>query len=125
VLSIHVMDFVEENKKVTNEILRVLKNGGQFVITYPSEKEGARLGFNLLKDSIRHNTDSGKRLIRTLSGFLTQVVVGAVYLPLLLRPKKRFYLRHKLEAMIAGFAIEDFQIEEDAIYQDFIVYGRK
>ena len=125
VLCIHVMDFVEENEKVTDEILRVLKDGGRFVITYPSGKEGARLGLNLLKDNIRHNINSGKHGIRTLLQALVQVLVGIVYLPLLFRPKRKSYLRSELEAMITRLATGDFQIEEDPVYQDFIVYGRK
>ncbi len=77
VLCIHVMDFVQENEKVTDEILRVLKPGGQFVITYPSEKEGAKLGLKLLKDSVRHETELGKHRIRTLFGLVGLMVVGA------------------------------------------------
>jgi len=125
VLCIHVMDFIEENEKVTHEILRVLKDGGQFVITYPSHKEGARLGLNLMKDSIHHNINSRKHRIRTLLEFLAKMPVGIVYLPLLFRPKRKSYSRDELEAMITPSTIEDFQIEEDTIYQDFIVSGRK
>ncbi len=58
VLCLHVMDFIEENREVTGEILRVLKKGGQFVITYPSDKEGPKLGLNLLKDSVSHSIKS-------------------------------------------------------------------
>ena len=125
VLCIHVMDFVEENEKVTNEILRVLKDRGQFVITYPSDKEGLKLGLNLLKDSIRNNLDSGKRYIRALSESLAQILAGIVYLPLLFRPKRKSYSRSELEAMISRLTAGDFQIEEDSVYQDFIVYGKK
>jgi len=125
VLCIHVMDFVEENEKVTDEILRVLKDGGQFVITYPSRKEGARLGLNLLKDGIRHNVNSRKNRIKILLESLVQMLVGIVYLPLLFRPKRRAYSRRELEAMITRLTTGDFQIEEDSVYQDFIVYGRK
>lgn len=125
VLCLHVMDFIEENGQVTTEILRVLKEGGQFVITYPSRKEGANLGLNLLKDSIRRSIDRRKHPIRAFSELLVQMVAGTVYLPLLLRPKKRSYQRHELEAIITELATGDFQIEEDIVYQDFIVYGRK
>lgn len=125
VLCIHVVDFVEENDKVTREILRVLKDGGQFVITYPSDKEGARLGFNLLKDAIRHNINSGKHHVRALSESLAQMLVGIVYLPLLFRPKRKSYSRSELETMITRLTIGDFQIEQDTVYQDFIVSGRK
>jgi len=125
VLCIHVMDFVEENEKVTDEILRVLKDGGQFVITYPSDKEGPRLGVNLLSDSVRHGINSGKHRIRAVSESLAQILVGIVYLPLLLRPKRKSYSRSELEAMISQLTMGGFEIEEDTMYQDFIVYGRK
>ena len=125
VLCLHVMDFIPENTEVTSEILRVLKKGGQFVITYPSDKEGARLGFNLLKDGIHHYMDSGKHRIVAFLEFVTQMVVGIVYLPLLFRPKKRSYSCSQLEAIITESTTGDFQIEEDTVYQDFIVYGKK
>lgn len=125
VLCLHVMDFVEDNEQVTYEILRVLKRGGQFVITYPSDKEGAKLGFNILKDIIRHNINSGKHRIRALSESLAQMLVGIVYLPLLFRPKRKSYSCSELEAMIGQLTTGGLQIEEDPIYQDFIVYGRK
>jgi len=125
VICLHVMDFIEENREVTSEILRVLKKGGQFVITYPSDKEGPKLGWNLLKDRLRNNPSSGKYSIRAFLEFVAQVVVGSVYLPLLLRPKKRFYSCGELEAIITELTTADFQIEEEVVYQDFIVYGRK
>jgi len=125
VLCLHVMDFIDDNKEVTKEMLRVLKHGGQFVITYPSGKEGPRLGVNLLSDSIRQGIDSGKPRIRALLESLAQMLVGIVYLPLLFRPKQKSYSRSKLEAMITQLTTGDFQIEEEPVYQDFIVYGRK
>lgn len=125
VLCLHVMDFIEDDREATNEVLRVLKSGGQFVITYPSDKESTKLGCNLLRYNIRHNLDSGKNRIRAFLETLIQIVVGSVYLPLLLRPNKKFYSRRQLEAKITELTTRDFQIEEDAIYQDFIVHGRK
>ena len=125
VLCLHVMDSIPENTEVTSEILRVLKKAGQFVITYPSDKEGPKLGFNLLKDSIHHYMDSGKHRIRAFLEFITQMVVGIVYLPLLFRPKKMSYSRSQLEAIITESTTGDFQIEEEPVYQDFIVYGKK
>jgi ubiquinone/menaquinone biosynthesis C-methylase UbiE len=125
VLCLHVMDFIDNNRGATKEILRVLKDGGQFVITYPSGKEGPRLGVNLLSDSVRQGVDSGKPRIRALSESLAQMLVGIIYLPLLFRPKRKSYSRSKLEAMLSQLATGDFQIEEDPVYQDFIVYGRK
>lgn len=125
VLCLHVMDFIEDKRQATEEVLRVLKDRGRFVITYPSGKEDLRLGVNLLRDSIGHKVDSGKHWGRAFFESLAQVVTGVVYLPLLLRPKKRPYSRDELEAMFIGLGIEHFQIEEDPVYHDFIVYGRK
>jgi len=119
------MDFVEENEKVTAEILRVLRDGGQFVITYSSDKEGPRLGLNILKDTSRHNINSGRHRAIAVSKSLVQMLVGTVYLPLFLRSKKRAYSRHELQMMITKLTTGDFQIEEDTVYQDFIVYGKK
>ena len=125
VLCIHLMDFVQENEKVTNEILRVLKDGGQFVITYPSDKEGPRLAVNLLSDSLRHGINSGKHRVRALLKSLAQMMVGIVYLPLLFRPKRKSYSHSELGAMLPHSVAGDCQIEADTVYQDFIVYGRK
>jgi len=125
VLCIHVMDFVQENEKVTGEILRVLKPGGHFVITYPSAKEGPRLGISLLSDSVHHSINSGKHRVRALLESLAQMLMGIVYLPLLFRPKRRAYSRSRLKAMLIRSTAGDCQIEEDTVYQDFIVYGKK
>ena len=125
VLCLHVMDFIDDNKEATKEMLRVLKHGGQFVITYPSQKEGPRLGVNLLSDNVRHSINAGKPRIQALSESLAQMLVGIVYLPLLFRPKQKSYSRSKLEAMITQLTAGDFRIEEDPVYQDFIVYGTK
>jgi ubiquinone/menaquinone biosynthesis C-methylase UbiE len=125
VLCIHVMDFVQENEKVTGEILRVLKPGGQFVITYPSAKEGPRLGISLLSDNLRHGINSGKHHVRAFLESLAQVVAGFVYLPLLFRPKRKSYSHSELKAMLTRSTAGDYQIEEDTVYQDFIVYGEK
>jgi len=124
VLCLHVMDFVEDHGKATSEILRVLREGGQFVITYPSDKEGIRLAVNLYNESIRHNISSGK-LIRVLPQLLVQMGGGIFYLPLLFRAKQRSYSHQDLEAMFTALKPADFQIEGYPLYNDFIVYGRK
>lgn len=124
VLCIHVMDFVQDDKKATGEITRVLKRGGEFVITYPSEKENSELGINLLKDSLHQNLGVGNR-IKGISRFLAQTVMSTVYLPLLLRSKKKCYSSEELQKMFVNLVDGDFQIEAYPIYQDFIVYGRK
>ena len=125
VLCLHVMDFVEDNEKVTGEILRVLKDGGQFVITYPSKKEGMSLGLNLLREIIHDNTDAGRHRVIALLKSIAQMLAGLIYLPLFLRPKKGFYSHKGLQMMIVKLTDGNLQIEEDPVYQDYIVYGRK
>ncbi|MFC2067033.1 class I SAM-dependent methyltransferase [Chloroflexota bacterium] len=124
VLCIHVTDFIHDGEKATMEIIRVLKRGGEFVITYPSEKESSKLGINLLKDSIRQNLSTGNHLKGFLR-FLAQTMIGIVYLPLLLRSKKRKYSHEELQAMFVELVTGDFHIEAYPMYQDFIVYGEK
>jgi len=124
VLCLHVMDFIEDKRKTTEEILRILRKGGQFVITYPSAKEGVNLGINLLKDSIRHNTNSG-RCIRIFSGLLSILSGGLVYIPLIFRPGQKSYSRGELEAIFLELGVVNFQIEDYPVYHDLIVCGRK
>jgi len=124
VLCLHVMDWVEDEGKATAEIIRVLKHGGQFVITYPSDKENVNLGLNVLKDSMLHNGNSGK-LGTIYPLFLSILLGGIIYLPLLFRPKRRSYSRRELETILSEVADGDLQIEEYPVYNDYIVYGRK
>ncbi len=126
VLCIHVMDFVEDSQQVTREIFRVLREEGQFVITYSSEPEGIKLGSSLLRDTVRTNLASGENRVKVIFSLIPRVLMGFVYLPqLIFRPKKRVYSRRELKAMIAQLTDGGFQIEEEPVYQDFIVYGRK
>jgi len=119
------MDFVEDNEKVISEILRVLKDGGQFVITYPSQKEGMSLGLNLWRDIIRNNPDTGRYKAMVFLKSMARMLAGTIYLPLFLRPKKKAYSPNELQMMITRLTAGDLQIEEDPVYQDYIVYGRK
>jgi ubiquinone/menaquinone biosynthesis C-methylase UbiE len=125
ILCLHVMDFTNNCLEVTNELIRVLKNGGRFAITFPSEKEGVKLGFNLLKDSINRNEDFKKNRMKVISNWLVRILLGLVYLPLLMRPGRKSYSRSELEAVLDQSKIGDYQIEEDKVYQDFLVYGTK
>ena len=125
VLCIHVMDFVGEHEKIAREVLRVLRAEGRFVITYPSYREGMRLGLALLKDSVRHHIDSGRHPAMAMLKTLTRALGGIVYLPLMFRPGKRSYSRPELEEMIRGIGVGDCDVEEDTVYNDFIVTGIK
>jgi len=124
VICLHVMDWVYDEDKATAEIIRVLKNGGQFVITYPSNKENISMALNVLRDSIRHNGNIGEA--GTIYSVLLSILLGGiVYLPLLLRPKRRYHSRRELEVILSEVADGSLQIEEYPVYNDYIVYGRK
>jgi len=104
----------------------VLKDGGQFVLTYPSGKDKVKLGLDLLRDSIRENVNSGKNYVGAVLESLAQFLVGIIYLPLLFCSKKnRLYAPPELEAMMKELIARDFNIEENKLYHDFIIYGRK
>lgn len=125
IICLHVMDFIEDSGKVTNEIFRVLKDGGQFVMTYPSGREDPGLGGGLIRDNIRCAISGGKHPARAFIESIGPMLASIVYLPLLLRQKQRAYCRNELEDMIAQSTVADIRIEEDPVYRDFIVYGRK
>jgi len=123
VLCLHVMDWVENDKLATTEIMRVLKEGGKFVITYPSDRESVGMGLEVLKNTIRQ-TKTGK--IRKIVTLLFSSIIGTfVYLPLLFRPKRRQYSKNELHSFFAGYTNGDFNIEEFPVYQDYIVSGSK
>ena len=124
VLCLHVMDFIEDDEQATREIFRVLKKGGQFVITYPLNKEGVKLGASLIGNAIRSNIDSGK-YFAAFPQIMARTGLGLLYLPLLLRAKQRFYSYHEIETMFNGLKLGEFQIEEYPSYSDFIISGRK
>jgi ubiquinone/menaquinone biosynthesis C-methylase UbiE len=124
VICLHVTDFINDVYKATAEIVRVLKLGGEFVITYPSHKDGAKLGLNLLKDRFLQSKGSGNQL-KGILRFLAQTLIGTAYMPLLLRSKRRTYTRQELHYMFSRLLVEWVQIEPFSLYQDFVVYGRK
>jgi len=124
VLCLHVMDWVEDESKATAEIMRVLKDGGKFVITYPADKENVIMGLNVLRDSIRNNGNGGK-LATIYPLLLATLLGGIVYLPLLFRPMRRSNSRRELEEILSEVADGGLQIEEYPVYNDYIVYGRK
>ncbi len=122
VLCLHVMDFLENGGRATEEMVRVLKDGGEFVITYPSAREGVRFGARLLSDSFRRGRVG---LGRAFLQLLLQMVVGVVYVPLLFRSKQKCYSYGELEDAFKKLKLASFHIEEYPLYNDLIVYGRK
>ena len=124
VLCLHVMDFVDDYEVATGEIIRVLKKQGQFVVTYPSKGEGFSLGINILKGNLRQNINS-RKYFGALWEIIMQATVSLIYFPLLLRAKRRCYSRQDLEEIFSNINTVQFQVEEDTVYMDSIVYGKK
>ncbi len=125
VLCIHVMGFLTDDSKATKEIIRVLKNGGQFVITYPSGSGGLGL-VGEIKRSIVNDLRS-KKYGKALKQFRALILGSVVYLPGVcwVKPQHGFYSYHSLKMIFDAQKLAYYQIEEDRNYQDFIVYGKK
>lgn len=121
VFCFHVMDFVGDGPGATREMVRVLKRGGWFVVTYPSAREGIRMGASILKANLNRDSRSLKARARLLLAF----AAGIVYVPLLFRGNRRSYDPSDLEAMFSGLGVTGLNIERDALYQNLIVYGQK
>lgn len=121
VLCIHMTDFVDDRRQVTSEALRVLKDGGRFVVTYPAGEEGVGMGLDLLKDSVGEFRHPVQWLLR----ILTYMLAACVYLPMLFRPNKKPISREELYALLGGLTASDLEAEEDAVYRDFIVSGTR
>ena len=125
VVCIHVMDFVHDREEVINEIFRILKKNGKFVITYPCRKEDVTLGLNLLKEYIHNHVNSGKNYAMIFFDLLARALVGILCVPMLFRPGRTLYSEHELEGIFFSLKAADLLIEEYALYRDFIVSGRK
>lgn len=123
VICLHVMDFLDDITKTTYEIIRVLKEGGEFLITYPSQIESQRLGLNILRDSINHKLSMGTNRIRAFLESISQLSAGIIYLPLMLRSRK-IVTREELTRLISELS-SNFNIEDYPAYCDYIVYGSK
>lgn len=125
VICLHLMGFLEDDAKATLEIFRVLREGGQFVITYPSGKGAPGLVREIAR-SVLGNFRVGKYAEAVGEG-LAGLGAGALYMPasFWVKPKRGFYSLPGLKALMSSFRPGGYSIEEDPVYQDFIVCGRK
>ena len=103
-------------------MLRVLKPGGHFVISFPSGDEGLGLGHSLISHGV---SGSGRGTFARLNRSMTAVLAGMVYLPLLLRTRGAPYTRKALVDMLDALGAQGAVIEEDPVYRDYIVSGTK
>jgi hypothetical protein len=83
------------------------------------------MGFKLLADSVRNKKNSGKPIVSIYLESLLQVIAGIAYLPLLFRTNRKSYQRNELKVLFSRISDSNYSIEEDLLYQDYIVYGSK
>jgi SAM-dependent methyltransferase len=124
VLCIHVMDFVPEAEQATRELVRVLAEGGQFVVTYPYAWEGAGLGAHILGEGVQRNLREG-RFRAALTQGLALLAVSFVFLPLYLRPQRREFLPEQLGDLLNSCRAGSLLLDWDRVYVDLIISGRK
>ena len=125
VLCLHVMGFLENDERATQEILRVLKKGGQCVATYPSGIGSLKLG-----GEIAHSIWQDLKSMRFISAAKRSIapIVGSIaYIPVSswVKPSKGFYSNQKLTEMLNGIGFTKYTIDEDTAYQDYVVWGIK
>jgi ubiquinone/menaquinone biosynthesis C-methylase UbiE len=125
VFCFHVLDFVEDGWVVTNEILRVLKPGGRFVITYPSDHEGPSMGYGLMKEVAHEYLNSGKNRFLAVLETSIHLIGNMAYIPLLLRPQQWVYSKYDIETKLKTRGCKNIIFDNDDVYQDFIVSGVK
>ena len=124
-LCVHVLDFVPDVEAVIHGILRVLAPGGCFVLTLPSQLEGAALGAGLAADEFQEILRTGRTALRALAEIVSRLFLGLLYLPLMLRSARRFFTRDQIQEMFSRLPVCRLTIEEEKTYQDFIVSGEK
>ncbi|MDO8749922.1 MAG: class I SAM-dependent methyltransferase [Dehalococcoidia bacterium] len=125
VLCLHTMDFLADPAVATREIVRVLRKGGEFIISYPSG-EGIGGVAGVAARSVLEKLRRGK-LTGALKEALASMGAAVAYAPLALsvKPQRLIYSRPELERLMASLEISDYGIEEDGVYRDFIVWGRR
>ncbi|MFC2008946.1 class I SAM-dependent methyltransferase [Chloroflexota bacterium] len=123
VLAYHLTDFLPSPEMGAREMLRVLKPGGRFVISFPSRGEGIGLGIDLFRQGFTSKTHA--RSGTSVEGTGVAILAGLVYLPLLLRPRPNSCSLAEIEEMLVRLGGSVCDIEHDPVYRDHIVSGIK
>ncbi len=124
-LCVHVLDFVPDVEAVIRGILRVLAPGGCFVLTLPSQLEGAALGAGLAADEFQSILRTGKTALRAIAEIVSRLILGLAYLPLMLRGSRHSFTRDQIQELFSRLPVSGLAVEEEKTYQDFIVSGKK
>ena len=120
----HVTDFLQDPATATAEMLRVLRPGGRFVISFPARSEGLGLGAGLLAHGLRSRGPNGSSAGRARS--VTALLLGGlVYLPLMLRPRPVIFAPGQLEPLLRPLGARECIVESDPVYRDHLVSGVK
>jgi ubiquinone/menaquinone biosynthesis C-methylase UbiE len=125
VLCLHVLDFVDEVDAVVREIVRVLRPGGRFALTLPTRPEGSAMGVALARDQVQSALRSGRNPLLLVAELLLKLPLGMLYLPLLLRPRKRSFSSAQARLLFADLPVGDLGIQEEQAYQDLIISGKR
>ena len=122
-LCYHVTDFIPDPATATAEMLRVLRPGGRFVISFPSGEEGFGLGVGLARQGLTGGAETkrGAR-VRRAGAF---ILAALVYTPLLLRPRPRAYSPGELDELLLPLGARKCRVENDPVYRDHVVSGIK
>jgi SAM-dependent methyltransferase len=123
-LCYHVTDFLPEPATAAAEMMRVLRPGGRFVISFPSGGDGLGLAASLFAHGRGKRKDSSS-FTRRLRSSATMFVNGLIYLPLMLRPKPVIFTPGEVEKLLRPLGAGECVIENDPVYRDLLVSGFK
>ena len=125
VMCLHTMDFVQDSAAVTREIFRVLKKGGDFVITYPTGRGSSGLAAEI-RASIAGNLRRGRFLTATGEAVAT-LGAALAYAPLAFSNSRRqaSLSLSSIENLMESIPVKEFNISEDHAYQDIVVLGKR
>ena len=122
-LCYHVTDFLPDPATATAEMIRVLRPGGRFVISFPSQGEGLGLGLGLARQGFTDGDGVARGARVRRAG--TTMLAALVYTPLLLRPLPKTYSPKELDELLLPLGARECTVESDPVYWDHLVSGIK
>lgn len=124
-LCVHTMDFLPDPSAAARELIRVLKRGGEFVVSFPSGNGVKEVGKEI-RLSVCSKVRRG-RLLAAGAEALTGAGAGLAFAPLAMSSKRPhgYFTLASLKQILSALEITEFEIQEDRAYQDFIVWGKR